>query len=205
VTLTAFVAIYFVQLAAAMSPGPAFLMAARTGLSDGFGRALWLAAGLGAGAVFWAAAALFGLAVLFQIAPALLSALKYAGAAYLLWLAFRMWRHAAEPMRSDLPEGALQRSSAGLFWQGMATQLANPKPAVFFGTIFLTFVPPQAPAWAYAVILGIVFFNDTVWAGLVARLFSLPRTRAAYLGFKTLFERVFGSLIAVLGLKLALT
>lgn len=203
-TLSAFVAIYFVHLAAAISPGPAVLMAAHTSLREGFARGTWLAVGIGLGACIWALAAMFGLALLFKIAPALLSALKYAGAAYLVWLAVKMWRHAPEPMETALPELAAARSNLGLVWQGIATQLANPKPAVFFGTIFLTFIPPQAPLWAYAVILFIIFFNDAGWNVLVARIFSLERTRAVYLGLKTVFERVFGGLLALLGLKLAL-
>lgn len=204
-TLAAFAAIYAVHLAAAISPGPAVLMAARTGLTEGFARGLWLAVGLGVGATTWACAALFGLALLFQVAPALLGALKLAGAAYLLWLAVQIWRHAPRPIAADQPASLAPRTPAQLFRLGVMTQLANPKPAVFFGTIFLTFVPPAAPAWAYAVILLIVFVNDAGWAALVARLFSLPRPRATYLGFKTTIERVFGGLLAVLGLKLAMT
>ena len=56
-TLAAFVAIYFVHLAAAISPGPAVLLAARTGLREGFARGSWLAVGIGLGACIWACAA----------------------------------------------------------------------------------------------------------------------------------------------------
>ena len=202
-TLGALLAIYFVQLAAAISPGPAILMAARIGLREGFARGAWLSVGIGLGACFWAAAALFGLSVLFKVAPALLTGLKFAGAAYLMWIAVQIWRHAPEP----LAEGAAvtARSDLGLLWLGLSTQLANPKPAVFFGTVFLTFLPPDAPFWAYPALLLMVFVNDTGCAMLVARIFSLERTRRAYMGLKTEFERAFGGLLALLGLKLALT
>ena len=204
-TLAAFVAIYFVHLAAAISPGPAVLLAARTGLREGFARGSWLAVGIGLGACIWACAALFGLAILFRVAPALLTALKFAGAAYLIYLAYKMWRHAPEPLDERMSEVVSSRSSLGLVWQGIATQLANPKPAVFFGTIFLTFVPPHAPIWAYALILLIIFVNDAGWNVIVARIFSLERTRRGYLNLKTTIDRIFGGLLAALGLKLALT
>ncbi|MDD8024819.1 MAG: LysE family translocator [Paracoccaceae bacterium] len=204
-TLAAFAAIYFVHLAAAISPGPAVLLAARTGLREGFLRGTWMAVGIGLGACLWALAALFGLAVLFRIAPALLSVLKYAGAAYLVYLAWKMWRHAPEPLDTRISEEQSARGAWGLVWQGIATQLANPKPAVFFGTIFLTFVPPEAPLWAYPVILAIIFINDAGWNVLVARIFSLERTRSAYLNLKTVIDRTFGGLLALLGAKLALT
>ncbi|MCE5971987.1 LysE family translocator [Sinirhodobacter sp. WL0062] len=204
-TLAAFVAIYFVHLAAAISPGPAVLLAARTGLREGFARGSWLAVGIGLGACIWVCAALFGLAILFRVAPALLTALKFAGAAYLIYLAYKMWRHAPEPMDDRMAEVVSSRSNLGLVWQGIATQLANPKPAVFFGTIFLTFVPPDAPIWAYALILLIIFVNDAGWNVIVARIFSLERTRRGYLNLKTTIDRIFGGLLAALGLKLALT
>lgn len=204
-SFAALLGIYMISLAAAISPGPAVLLAARTSLREGFVRGAWLAVGIGLGACIWAVAAMFGLALLFKIAPTLLTVLKFAGAAYLLYLAYKMWRHSAEPMSMELPEDHASRTALGQVWRGIAAQLANPKPAVFFGTVFLTFLPPVVPFWAYGVILGIIFFNDTVWNVLVARIFSLDRTRAAYLGLKTLIDRTFGGLLGLMGLKLALT
>lgn len=205
-SLAALAAFFAIHLAAAVSPGPAVILAARTGLREGIGRAVWLALGLGIGACIWALAALFGLAVLFRVAPVLFWVLKLGGAAYLLYLAYMLWRHAPEPMDVTLTHGALAgRSRAGLFRLGLWTQLANPKPAVFFGTIFLTLVPPDAPVWALAAILGIILVNDTGWALLVSRVFSLDGTRRTYLRLKTGIDRVFGAVLAALGLKLALT
>ena len=75
----AFLAIALLSLMAAVSPGPAVLMAARTGVTEGMRTGAFLAAGIGAGAVVWASAALFGLTLLFQLAPALLLGLKIVG------------------------------------------------------------------------------------------------------------------------------
>ncbi|WP_417244141.1 LysE family translocator [Celeribacter sp.] len=204
-TLAALAAIYFVHLAAAMSPGPAVLLAARTALRDGMTRGVYLSIGIGLGAVIWAIAALFGLALLFQMAPKLLIGFKLIGASYLLYLAYKIWKHAPEPMQTDLPEGKTGLSNLGLVRLGITTQLANPKPALFFGTVFLTFMPVDAPAWAYPVVLGIVFFNDTGWNIIVARIFSLERTRRVYMTLKTVFDRVFGGLLAALSAKLVLS
>lgn len=203
-TLAAFAAIYVVHLAAAMSPGPAVLLAARTALRDGMWHGVWLAVGIGLGACLWAVAALFGLALLFKLAPALLTVLKLAGAGYLLYLALQMWRHADQPIAAPQAD-AVPRTAPGLIWLGIVTQLANPKPAVFFGTIFLTFVPADAPLWAYPVILVLVFVNDCGWNVIVARIFSLERTRRGYLNLKSTIDRLFGGLLALLSAKLALT
>ena len=97
-TLAAFLAVAMLHLMAAISPGPAVLMAARTGVTEGLRTGAFLALGIGAGGVIWAAAALFGLAMVFQAAPALLWALKVIGGLYLIWLAIGLWRQADQPL-----------------------------------------------------------------------------------------------------------
>lgn len=204
-TLAAILGLYFVHLAAAMSPGPAVLLAARTSLREGMTRGAYLAIGIGLGACVWALAALFGLAVLFKIAPALLTTLKLAGAAYLLYLAYKMWKHAPAPLDQELDTASKNRSPLALVWLGISTQIANPKPAIFFGSVFLTFLPPDMPAWGYALVLAMVFFNDCGWNIVVSRIFSLERTRRGYLNLKSTIDRVFGGLLAALSMKLALS
>ena len=85
------------------------------------------------------------------------------------------------------------------------TQLANPKPAVMFSAIFVGTVPPGTPAWVVGGLLLVVFLNETVWNTLVARLFSLDRTRAGYVRLKGTIDRGFGGMLALLGLKIAVT
>jgi threonine/homoserine/homoserine lactone efflux protein len=195
-TFAALAAIYFVHLV---------LLAARTSLKEGMRRGAYLAIGIGLGACVWAVAALLGLGLLFKHAPALLTALKFGGAAYLIYLAWKMWRHAPDPIEEGDQAISRALSPLGLIWLGITTQLANPKPAVFFGTIFLTFIPVDAPLWAFGVILAMIFVNDCGWNIIVARIFSLERTRRGYLNLKTTIDRCFGGLLALLGTKLALT
>jgi threonine/homoserine/homoserine lactone efflux protein len=204
-TLAALVAFYFVHLAAAISPGPAVLLAARTALREGMLRGSCVAIGIGLGACMWAIAALFGLALLFEVAPKLLFAFKIFGGLYLGYLAYKIWKHAPEPFAMNLPDGKAGLSHVGLIWLGITTQAANPKPALFFGTIFLTIMPSNPAIWAYPAVLGIIFFNDCGWNILVSRIFSLERTRRAYLNLKTTIDRIFGGLLAALSAKLVLS
>lgn len=204
-TLATFLALATVQMMAAISPGPAVLMTARTGVTQGLRMGIWMAAGIGFGAVFWAVCALFGLAVLFKIAPALLTVLKIAGGAYLIWIAYQMWRHAPEPLSTDANDTSLPQSGPAALWKGITTQLANPKPVVFFGAVFAGMVPPDTPLWIKGALLCVVFSTDFIWNVIVARLFSFERSRRFYLSLKTLIDRSFGGLLAALGLKVALT
>jgi len=200
-TLAAFLAVWLVHLAAAVSPGPAVLMAARTGAVEGVRTGLFLAVGLGLGAVFWAAAALFGLSLLFAAAPALFGAFKLAGAGFLLFTAWKMWRHADDPLES---EGRAARGRLSALRLGVTTQLANPKPAIFFGAVFVGLVPPDVPISLVAALLFVVFLNEACWNMLVARLFSLDRIRRGYIRLKSVLDRLFGGLFALLGIRIAM-
>ena len=202
-TLAAFLTVAFLHLMAAISPGPAVLMAARTGVTEGLRTGVFLAMGIGLGAVIWALAALFGLNIVFTAAPALLWGLKLAGAAYLLYMAWNMWRHADAPL--DMTASATPRSPASAFRLGLITNLANPKPAVLFSAIFVGTVPPQTPIWVYAALLLVVFLNEAVWNTLVARIFSYQTSRNTYISLKTVIDRSFGGLLAILGIKIATT
>ncbi|MDM7930505.1 LysE family translocator [Tabrizicola sp.] len=203
-TLATFAVFVGLVIFAAISPGPAVIMSARTGLTEGMRTGFMLALGIGAGAVVWASAAMFGLNLVFAVAPALLWALKIGGAAYLLWMAWNLWRDASQPLATG--DGrAVPRSALSAFRLGLLTQLANPKPAVMFSAIFLGTVPQGTPLWVYLSLLAVIFASETVWNSLVARIFSLDRTRARYISLKTVIDRSFGGLLALLGLKIAAT
>jgi threonine/homoserine/homoserine lactone efflux protein len=203
-TLATFAVFVGLVVFAAISPGPAVIMSARTGLTEGMRTGFMLALGIGAGAVVWASAAMFGLNLVFAVAPALLWALKIGGAAYLLWMAWHLWRDAAKPLAME-DTRAVPRSGLSAFRLGLFTQLANPKPAVMFSAIFLGTVPQGTPFWIYLALLVVIFTAETLWNSLVARIFSLDRTRAKYISLKTVIDRSFGGLLAVLGIKIAAT
>jgi threonine/homoserine/homoserine lactone efflux protein len=203
-TLAAFLAVAFLHLMAAISPGPAVLMSARTGVTEGLRTGFFLALGIGIGGVVWAMAALFGLNIVFQAAPALLWALKIIGGLYLIHMAWGMWKSADQPL--DMGEtGRLPRTALSAFRLGLITQLANPKPAVLFSAIFIGTVPQGTPAWVYGALLAVVFLNETIWNTLVARIFSFDRSKTAYISLKSIIDRSFGGLLALLGVKIAVT
>ena len=202
-TLAAFLTVAVLHLMAAISPGPAVLMSARTGVTEGLRTGAFLAMGIGIGGVVWASAALFGLNLLFQTAPAVLWTLKITGGLYLIYLAWGLWRSADAPL--DMIARTTPRSPLSAFRLGLVTQLANPKPAILFSAIFIGTVPQGTPAWVYAALLAVVFLNETLWNTFVARIFSFNRSRAAYISLKSVIDRSFGAMLALLGLKIAAT
>ncbi|TDL78058.1 LysE family translocator [Palleronia sediminis] len=202
-TLAAFIGVALVHLLAAISPGPAFVLSIRTAAREGFAPAAGLALGFGIGAVLWAFAALAGLSLLFQVMPPLFLALKLAGGAFLLWLAWKLWRHAPEPVPAP-DTNAAPRSGGRAVRLGMTTQLANPKPAIFFGAVFIGLVPATADWLDRGIVLVNILWVEAAWYIVVARVFSLPRPRAAYARAKAWIDRSMGVVLAGLGLKVAL-
>lgn len=202
-TPAAFGAVALLSLMAAISPGPAVLMTARVSVTQGMRAGVFIALGIGLAAAAWAAAALSGLAILFRLAPTLLTALKVVGAAYLLWLAWHLWRDADRPVADT--GGPTPRTAASAFRLGLVTQLSNPKAVVVFSAIFLGAVPPGTPWQVVAALVAVVFLNETVFNVFVARVFSFERTRSGYLRLKGTIDRCFGGLLALLGVKIAAT
>lgn len=203
-TLAAFLTIAGLHLMAAISPGPSFVVSVRTAAAEGFRPALGLAIGFGLGAVIWATAALAGLSLLFQVVPALFTALKFAGGAFLVWIAIQTWRHAKTPLPEPSDDMAVPQTLGAAVLKGLGVMLANPKPAVFFGAVFVGLVPPDTPLPVLALVMAVIFVDETLWYIAVARLFSLPGPRAAYARMKTGVDRTFGVLMAGLGLRIAL-
>lgn len=203
-TLTLFLTIIGIHIAAAISPGPAFVMSVRVAASDGFKNAASLALGFGLGAAIWAAAAMTGIAILFDLVPALFTGLKLVGAAFLLFLAIMMWRHAHDPMKLDTIGSARKRTALGAARLGLLTFLSNPKSAVFFGAVFIGLVPPDTGFLWQLAIVAVIFTNETLWYVVVARVFSTDRARTLYAGAKAWIDRLFGAILALLGAKIAL-
>ncbi|SHI88970.1 Threonine/homoserine/homoserine lactone efflux protein [Shimia gijangensis] len=179
-------------------------MSVRVAASDGFRAAAGLALGFGLGAAFWAAAAITGLALVFQLLPSLLLVLKIAGTGFLFWIALRMWRQASQPIvtTDDSRESMGFVASLRL---GVFTAASNAKTAVFFGAIFAGLIPQDTSALWMCAIVSAVFVNETVWYVFVARAFSLPGARAGYIRLKSTIDRAFGGLIALFELKIALS
>lgn len=187
----------FVQLLAVISPGPSFLITARTAVArsrlDGFKVAL----GLAAGTVIWASAALLGLNAVFHAVPLLFMAMKIAGALFLLWIAFQIFRHASAPIRMEGTD-----ASGNPFMKGFLTQIANPKVAVFFGSIFIAMLPSSVPLWMTVALIALVSFNELWWYTVVALFFGAGPVRRFYLRAKAWIDRITGLFLGALGLRL---
>lgn len=185
----------------AASPGPSFVMVARTAASQGRPHGLLAAAGIGVGGLIFAILALLGLHSLLNLAPALYLALKLAGGLYLAWLGWRIWRGARQALA--LHAAASPHSQHRAFAAGLATQLSNPKTAIVYTSVFAAFLPEQ-PELSFKILTALaVLLVETGWYTLAAWALSAPLPRQAYLRSKTWVDRAAGGVMMALGLKLA--
>ena len=192
------------NLLGAMSPGPAFVLIARTAVTRGMAAAWAAILGLALGAALWTAAAIWGLQAVFAAVPWLERALPFAGGMFLLYLAVTIWRHATAPAPTVETERLAARSGAGTFLNAFVIQVSNPKIMVFFGSIFMAVLPPQMPLWVELTILAMIFVNEFTWYGIVATVFASAPARAAYSGAKSWIDRAMAGLLGVLGIRLLL-
>lgn len=187
----------------AMSPGPSFVMVARTALAisrrDGIAAAL----GMGVGGALFALAALLGLHLVLASVPALYAAVKLFGGGYLIYLGWRIWGSAGVPLAA-LESGAAERPSA--WWRslllGLATQLSNPKTAVVYASVFIALLPREVPLWVVVTLPLTVFCIEAGWYSIVALALSARAPRALYLRSKRWIDRAAGGVMLLLGVKL---
>ena len=139
------------------TPGPDMLLIASRSVSQGKVSGFATLAGIQVGTYCHALAAALGLSQLFLAVPIAYDVVRYAGAAYLLYLAWQTFRSTGTLLA---PMAGLRRHSiAVVFRQGLLTNLLNPKMALFVLALFPQFVDPHAGSVAVQIMLLATLLN----------------------------------------------
>ena len=165
-----------------ITPGPIVTLVIATGAREGTRAALTTVIGTTLGNAVLLAAIAFGLSWVIRNAATLFEVLRWAGAAYLVWLN-QAWRHAGAASSADLPRGHVH------VWRGFAVALSNPKTIAFFTAFLPQFVDPTLPVERQLAVMCVVsvvlaVFTDSAWAiaaGL-GRMWFMQSSRAKLLG-----------------------
>jgi threonine/homoserine/homoserine lactone efflux protein len=165
---------------AAASPGPGIAAIVARVLGRGPQGAVAFTIGVAIGDVVWLTFAVAGLAVLAQTFHAVFVVIKFAGAAYLLFLAWKLWTTPAGATRidADIP----RENPFRLFLAGLAVTMGNPKVMVFYLALLPALLDlPHLTAIGYAelvvvtqCVLAVVFAGYIVLAARARRLFTSP-------------------------------
>ncbi len=187
-------------LAALASPGPALLLSLRTSLVAGSKAGIATGLGLGTMAALWTALALLGLDAIFAVVPWAYLGIKIAGALYLLWIAWGMWRDAHQPVTGDT-----QIAQSRAFRTGFLVNLGNPKSVLFASAVLLVIFPQGMSFGEKAVI--VVNHLLVEWAAYTgfALLLATGPARNGYLRLKPYFDRIAAGILGLLGLRLLIS
>lgn len=198
-----FLTIALVHLVALLSPGPDFFFVSQSAVSRSRRQALAGVVGITLGIAFWAALALLGLQLLLQRLAWLQHLIAFAGGVYLLWLGAQLLRGAfsggGAPPSTQVPGSELASLRAGLL-----TNLANPKAAVYFGSVFSAFVGDRLDVASRWGVWALVVGESLAWFALVAGLFALPAMRRGYLRLARGIDGLAGAVFIGFGLHLIL-
>lgn len=166
-----FLAFVAAGLALNIVPGADMTFIIAAGARDGRRAGVIAALGIGVGTLVHIVAAVAGLSAILASSQLLFDLIKYAGAAYLLWLAFTLIRGDAKPAGGTAPQP--DQLSKRLFRSAVLVNVLNPKVALFFLAFLPQFVDPTAAVPALQILtLGLWFdFAGTlvnIGVGLVA-------------------------------------
>jgi len=139
-----------------VSPGPGVLYVTARSVSQGRRAGFVSMFGIESGEIVWIAAAATGVAALLAASESALDVLRYAGAAYLIYLGVQRWREV------DQPKTPARAPLTAMFVQGLGTQLVNPKVAVFFVAFLPQFLDPSRPLAPQVAALGLVYIAIAV-------------------------------------------
>jgi len=194
----------FASIALIVTPGQDTIYVITRGIAQGKVAAMISAIGVSSGIITHTLFAAFGLSVILQSSAVAFLAIKYIGAAYLIYLGIRTLLSSQE---FSLRTGRREVSKATLFWQGFISNVFNPKVALFFLAFLPQFVNPNAgSATSQMAILGLVFaLLGVMWlscvgyfAGSMGRWIGQSTTALGFLRWLT------GSVMIGLGVRLAL-
>ena len=183
------------------SPGPATLAIAVTAMNRGRTAGLAVATGITCGSTAWGLMAALGLGALMVGNAWFVEIMRYVGASYLLYLAFKS-------MRSAMSDKPLIQVSAGtgglgrLYIQGLLIHLTNPKAILGWGAVFAIAVPVgSAPSVVFETYAALLAVSCSVFLGY-AVLFSTGVFVRGYQKQRLWFEATFAVLFGLAGLKI---
>jgi threonine/homoserine/homoserine lactone efflux protein len=188
-----------------ITPGLDTALVLRTAAAEGSKKAAMAGAGVCLGTIVWAAAVAFGLGALLAASELAFDVLKWAGAAYLVWLGLNLILKPRD--RFDLGAAKLPRDGGQWtwFWRGVLNNLLNPKAGVFYVSFLPQFVPEHVPAAPFMLLLGslhaamgVVWFGGIIGA---TRPISGALQRAAVVRW---LDRLTGGVFLGFGVRLAM-
>jgi threonine/homoserine/homoserine lactone efflux protein len=188
---------------AAITPGPNFFIVVRTALEGSRSAAVAVIAGIILGTFCWGLAGWLGISALFAAAPFAYLFLKVAGGFYLCWLGAKLIWNTRRRASGLVP----QTGRAGIgpkqaFYSGLATNLANPKSAIFVASLFAATLPAEHSWMQGAAAVATMVLVSSLWYSFVLTVLRNPAVAGAYARGRKTLDAAVGVIFMGFGLKL---
>ena len=170
-------------------------------MSKGRHNGLALASGISVGSLMWSAAACFGLAAVMAANAWAFEVLRWVGAVYLLFLAYKSARSAFQDRGVTLATAG-DDTFKKAFRRGLLIHLTNPKPVLFFASLYSLGVPPGTPVEGLIVVMVAVGVQSAVLFHALAVLFSVKPVTTAYVRLKRAMDAIFAACFGAVALSL---
>lgn len=188
-----------------VSPGADFAIVVRQSIVHGRRSAIMTSFGIGASLLFHISYTILGLGLLVSKSLFLFGMLKWAGAAYLFYLGIKALRAPGVEAPGDIVDDATEKNISDwrCFLMGFVTNALNPKPVLFFLSLFSALVSHETPALVQAT-YGLFMATALIaWFVAVSTFFTMQSVRDRFVAWGRWFNRVTGLVFIGLGIKLA--
>ncbi|WP_105617149.1 LysE family translocator [Vallitalea okinawensis] len=195
----------FAAVLLTITPGPDLIFVLTQSMSNGRKAGIATALGLCTGLILHTTAAALGISAILRTSALAFNIIKYAGAIYLLYLAYKALREGEHSLEVD--SATVKLSSIALYKRGIFMNILNPKVALFFLALLPQFVTAEAGnTTMQMLLLGLIFMIQAIC------VFSLVAVLAGYFGeklskskkFAWIMNKAKALIFAIIGLKIAL-
>ena len=196
--MTEFLAVIAITLLAVISPGADFAIVTKNSYLYGRLSGILTAIGIALGVLIHVAYTLIGVSAIMTFAPNFLTAVKYLGAIYLIYIGYQTYR---QPPTTDTDSFAAINKKQALRY-GFFTNALNPKTTLFVISTYTQIVSTVTPT---VILVGYGLFMSVahlIWFALVAVLFSQRYLREKMLKQQVIINRVIGFILGLLGVVL---
>ena len=204
--LTIWLAFAVIGIVATISPGPAFAMTVRIAVANSRNIGIIFALGLGVGIAFHVTAILVGIGALIAQSVLLFNIIKYAGAAYLIYIGIKgLKSRKKEKLSTHDKQAKSDLKPSAAFRQGVITNILNPKALVFLTAVLAQFITPETTLFHKIALGSTSVMIETIWFSMLAIFLTNPAIKARFTAIAHWIERTCGGLLVGLGVKLGLT
>ncbi len=189
----------------AAAPGPDFILVAQSSLNHGAKHGCMTALGIATGVLFHVSYCLLGIGFIIAQSVFIFNLIKYLGAAFLIYLGVKALIAKQGP--SWLSSVEKSTDTARTAWEGyrrgVLVNVLNPKCALFFLSVFTQVIDPGMPIWVQwslgleCVLIGLI------WFCFLSLVLNLETTRSVLSKAQTWIEKIMGTALVALGLKIA--